>query len=112
MAKIATRKIMKKVLISRERFGMWENIAEAAESMGVSERTISRKLKDGDMRFVERIFAVRRKEDGEWTVAVRAEGNRGFVTLGQNKIKDVDGIRELTPVWYGICRAEELKKLH
>lgn len=95
---------MKKVIISTEQPGFWVDLESAAGGFRLSVSTVSRKIKNGEMRYVDRVFAVRRKKEGDWIVAVAESRGGGFVALGdgQKKIRkdEVWKIKELTGVWY------------
>lgn len=95
---------MKKVIISTKQPGFWVDLESAAGGFRLSVSTVSRKIKSGEMRYVDRVFAVRRKKEGDWIVAVAESRGGGFVALGdgQKKIRkdEVWKIKELTGVWY------------
>jgi hypothetical protein len=95
---------MKKVIISTKQPGFWVDLESAAGGFRLSVSTVSRKIKSGEMRYVDRVFAVRRKKEEDWIVAVADSRGGGFVVLGdgQKRIRrdEVWKIKELTGVWY------------
>lgn len=100
----------KQVIVRRSSYGLWETLEEAAAGLGVSVSTVSRMLKDvnPDLKYVSRVYAIRLKSSGEWTVAVLDHRERNYVTMGQSlrKIRkgEVCEVRDITVAWY--LRAE------
>lgn len=96
----------KQVIVRRSAPGVWETLEEAAVGLGVSVSTVSRMLKDvnPDLRYVSRVYAIRIKDSGEWTIAVLDHSDRRYVTMGQSlqKIKkgEVCEVRDITVAWY------------
>lgn len=96
----------KQVIVRRSAPGIWETLEEAAEGLGVSVSTVSRMLRDmdPDIKYVSRVYAIRLKDSGEWTVAVLDHRGRNYVTMGQSmgKIKkgEISEVRDITVAWY------------
>ena len=96
----------KQVIVRRSSPGLWETLEEAAAGLGVSVSTVSRMLKDvnPDLKYVSRVYAIRLKNSGEWTVAVLDHRERSYVTMGQSMQKirkgEVCEARDITVAWY------------
>lgn len=96
----------KQVIVRRSALGLWETLEEAAAALEVSVSTLSRSMKDvdADLRYVSRVYAIRLKDSGEWTVAVLDHSDRKYVTMGQSMRKirkgEVSAVRDITVAWY------------
>lgn len=96
----------KQVIVRRSAPGLWETLEEAAAGLGVSASTVSRMLRDvrPDLKWVSRVYAIKMKRSGEWTVAVLDRSGRRYVTMGQSmgKIgkKEICEVRDITVAWY------------
>ena len=96
----------KQVIVRRSSLGVWETLEEAASALGVSVSTVSRMLRDvnPDIKYVSRVYAIRLKNSGEWTIAVLDHSDRRYVTMGQSMRKirkgEVSEVRDITVAWY------------
>lgn len=96
----------KRVIVSVSRRLVWETREEAAEALGVSPVTISRRMAsfDPDIRYVHRVWAVRRKDDGLCFVATLDSKDRCYVCVGNPLVRakkgDVVDVRDITECWY------------
>lgn len=93
----------KRVIVTRR--GVFETLEEAAAALGVATVTVSRMIKDSrdGIRYAERVFALHLRS-GEWTLAVKASNNRGYIPMNEmgRKIpcRDVLEWRDMTFCWY------------
>lgn len=96
----------KQVIVRMSAPGVWDTLEEAANDLGVSTSTVSRRLReaDPDLRYASRVYAVRDKKTKEWFVAVREGRGRKFITMGQSLRKiqksEIDGMKDITLAWY------------
>lgn len=96
----------KQVIVRMSAPGVWDTLEEAANALGVSTSTVSRRLReaDPDLRYASRVYAVRDKKTKEWFVAVREGRGRKFITMGQSLRKiqksEIDGMKDITSAWY------------
>lgn len=100
--------IMKKVILARQTGGVYRDLREASESLGVSVSSVSRMLADcsGNVKYVDRVFLVREEGKG-WTVAVMDCRNSGYLVIGsspERKIhrRDAVEVKDITAFWHGI----------
>lgn len=96
----------KQAIVRMSAPGVWDTLEEAANALGVSTSTVSRRLReaDPDLRYASRVYAVRDKKTKEWFVAVREGRGRKFITMGQSLRKiqksEIDGMKDITLAWY------------
>ena len=100
---------MKSVLIVRGKYDVYSGLEEAAQALGVTPVAVSLAVKDHrpikgvELRWAERIFAVYLRGSGEWRIATRRNGNRGWLPIdgrGAVPARDVERVKDITAAWY------------
>ena len=93
----------KRVILCKNISRVFDNLDQAAEALGVSTATVSRKLSSMDGCFWRtRTYAIKTK-DGCWHLAVRGAADRGWKTIDDRPQKfgarDVEFVRDITEGW-------------
>lgn len=100
----------KRVLVRLDGLGVYETLDDASSALGMEPANISRavsesgKAKGVPMKWVDRVYAVKDKVSGKWTVAVMNTRNTAYIPVSQVEprilARDVVEVKDLTQVWY------------
>ncbi len=100
----------KRVLVRLDAFEVYETLEEASSALGMDPANISRAVSGGGkakgvpLKWADRVYAVKDKASGRWSVAVMNNRNTAYIPVSQVEprilVRDVVERKELTAVWY------------